>query len=74
MLRQLFDPGAVFKFPTDLAPALPPQPRRTRLESKTHDDITTSGSHFPELPQEQIRKYEVSVVVSIRDEEYHKYQ
>lgn len=55
MLCQLFDPWAVFKFPTDLAPALVPQPRRTQLKSQTRADITTSGSHFPGFPQEQIR-------------------
>ena len=48
--------GLCFGFPSDLAPALAPQPRRAQHESR--DDITTSGSHFPGLPQEQIRASE----------------
>lgn len=51
MLRQPLDPWAVFKFPTNLAPALAPQPRRTQ----TRADITTSGSHLSRFPLEQIR-------------------
>lgn len=36
LLRQLLDPWAVFRFPTNPGPVLAPQPRRTQLESHRH--------------------------------------
>lgn len=60
MLRQLLDPWAVFKFPTNLAPVLAPQPRRTHVESQRH---ALTSPHLALIflagfPREQIRRSE----------------